>query len=168
MAPWTRPHPLRRCCPTVACLGGRPPRRQCHSTAVIYPHAGSKSSTCKNVQNDHARPGTMGQVKSMLKSAVCGPGNTSDSSDHGSDSEGDTSDHEIQYGQYRPLRDFRLVREGRCCDRTGCHNNGGPGMVQFTPLFNRHHANVIGHYHAGAHRVRYVTPKNHDFLKALH
>ena len=44
----------------------------------------------------------MGQVKSMIKSAVCGPGSTKGSRQG---SEGEDSETESQYGQYRPLRE---------------------------------------------------------------
>ena len=176
MAPRTRSNPFRHCCLPVTCISGATPStRPYRATSVIYPQPGGKEPadtrpvtplavtprpfTSRPVTSRSTTPlrrttGAMGQMKSMLKSAVCQTGNTSDESDRGSDSEGDLSDRDVQYGQYRQLRNLHSVRDVQTCDRSGCHNHGGPGVVHFTPLFNRHHANVIGHYHVGGHRVR--------------
>lgn len=55
----------------------------------------------------------MGQVKSMIKSAVCGPGGDTAAKGSQSGSEAEDSETESQYGQYRPLRDRDRERERR-------------------------------------------------------
>lgn len=100
----------------------------------------------------------MGQLKSMLKSAVCGPGNQQ-GSQHNSDAE--DSDAETPYGNYQPLRDLRDGRDvGRLSD----------GVIQFVPdpqigppcnrhstsvsSLHRHRSFLHNHNHHSGFKVR--------------
>ena len=82
----------------------------------------------------------MGQLKSMLKNAMCGgPGNTKDSGSPAA-SDGEDSETESQYGVYRPLRNNK--RDPRDIP-----------LHEFTTDHPRDHACLYNH-HRGSHGSR--------------
>ena len=112
----------------------------------------------------------MGQIKSMLRSAVCGPGPTNGSEVN---SDAEDSDAESQYRSYQPLRDLRDARDAQqvmvhlerdhvysaanhtsaaaVTANSGISTNHGH---QRCFLYN-HHVYTTANHH-GTHRVRYV------------
>ena len=137
----------------------------------------------------------MGQLKSMLKNAMCGgPGNTKDSGSPVA-SDGEDSETESQYGVYRPLRnnkrDTRDIplhefttdhpRDHACLynHHRGSHGSRGSrgsatsadGAVGGIHPSNHHahrcHFFAALQHHPHGHRVRYVCTLNASSQRAF-